>query len=132
MSELNTSLCNCKQIDLRESQDSRDLCLQVEYDISGISLCKCGAVIMSRQYENYFCHSGRLSLVFPLELAERIGEIAATLIPEFNTCNHCVNHYGLDLCGCGSGQAFGNCENEYDECCMPHQTSELVLSSRDK
>ena len=26
------------------------------------------------------------------------------------SCNHCVNHYGIDLCECGSGKAVGKCE----------------------
>lgn len=25
-------------------------------------------------------------------------------------CNHCVNHYGIDICSCGSGK-------RYDKCC---------------
>ena len=36
-------------------------------------------------------------------------------------CNHCVNHYGLDLCGCGSGEEFGKSNNGFDECKVPMQ-----------
>lgn len=36
-------------------------------------------------------------------------------------CDHCVNHWGLDLCGCGSGEFFGECENGYPECEQPAQ-----------
>lgn len=25
-------------------------------------------------------------------------------------CDHCVNHWGIGLCGCGSGQKVGKCE----------------------
>jgi hypothetical protein len=25
-------------------------------------------------------------------------------------CNYCVNNWGLDLCGCGSGYKFGKCK----------------------
>lgn len=28
----------------------------------------------------------------------------------FCNCNYCVNHWGLDLCGCGSGEKLGECE----------------------
>lgn len=24
-------------------------------------------------------------------------------------CDHCVNHWGLDLCSCGSGELVGKC-----------------------
>ena len=24
-------------------------------------------------------------------------------------CDHCINHYGLDICSCGSGKAVGKC-----------------------
>lgn len=31
-------------------------------------------------------------------------------------CDHCVNHYGIDVCGCGSGQPVGKCKNNYEHC----------------
>ena len=30
-------------------------------------------------------------------------------------CDHCVNHWGLDLCQCGSGEPVGQCECECNE-----------------
>lgn len=36
-------------------------------------------------------------------------------------CNYCVNNWGLELCGCGSGELFGECENGYPECAVPMQ-----------
>lgn len=39
-------------------------------------------------------------------------------------CDYCVNHYGLELCGCGSGELFGECENGLPECAMPMQVLE--------
>jgi hypothetical protein len=35
---------------------------------------------------------------------------------EWGSCNYCVNHWGIDLCGCGSGEKVGECQNEFDEC----------------
>ena len=32
------------------------------------------------------------------------------------SCDYCVNHWGVDLCGCGSGQKVGKCKNDYSEC----------------
>lgn len=31
-------------------------------------------------------------------------------------CDHCVNHWGVDVCGCGSGQPVGACEGECADC----------------
>lgn len=31
-------------------------------------------------------------------------------------CDYCVNKWGIDLCGCGSGEKVGECKNDYDEC----------------
>lgn len=30
-------------------------------------------------------------------------------LPETYACNHCVNHWGIDLCECGSGEEVGKC-----------------------
>lgn len=35
-------------------------------------------------------------------------------------CNHCVNNWGIDLCGCGSGEPIGKCE----ECGFPEMEME--------
>lgn len=34
----------------------------------------------------------------------------ATWLHQSYCCDHCVNHWGIDLCGCGSGQKVGKCE----------------------
>ena len=39
----------------------------------------------------------------------------------FCCCNYCVNKWGVDLCGCGSGEKFGECKNGYSECQRPAQ-----------
>jgi hypothetical protein len=46
-------------------------------------------------------------------------------------CNHCVNHYGIDICGCGSGQPVGKCDNDFDECIagMASQTKGVARES---
>lgn len=31
-------------------------------------------------------------------------------------CNHCVNHWGIDLCGCGSGEPVGQCDGDFEHC----------------
>ena len=34
----------------------------------------------------------------------------------YGNCDHCVNHWGIDLCACGSGAAVGKCDNSF-RCC---------------
>lgn len=34
----------------------------------------------------------------------------ATWLHQSCCCNHCVNHWGIDLCECGSGARVGECE----------------------
>lgn len=31
-------------------------------------------------------------------------------------CDHCINGWGIDLCGCGSGEKIGKCHNKFFEC----------------
>lgn len=33
-----------------------------------------------------------------------------------SACDYCCNRWGIDLCGCGSGQKVGKCDGGYDEC----------------
>lgn len=42
--------------------------------------------------------------------------------PQSFCCDHCVNHFGLDLCGCGSGNPFGKCDEYLPECSIPMQS----------
>ena len=41
-------------------------------------------------------------------------------------CNHCCNHWGLDLCECGSGEPVGECE------CGSHEPSERFNVRKDR
>ena len=45
-------------------------------------------------------------------------------LPDTYQCNHCVNHYGLDLCACGSGEYYWECDGDFEECGHPMQTVE--------
>jgi hypothetical protein len=46
----------------------------------------------------------------------------------FYNCNHCVNHWGLDLCKCGSGDPVGSCE--WEDCEFKDgETMETFLNS---
>lgn len=43
------------------------------------------------------------------------------------SCNHCVNHWGLDLCKCGSGDPVGECT--WEDCQEGGETMETFLQS---
>ena len=38
------------------------------------------------------------------------------LLIEGMSCNHCVNHWGLDLCACGNGEDPEECDGGFAEC----------------
>ena len=37
------------------------------------------------------------------------------------SCNHCVNHWGIDLCSCGSGLSPNKCKENNSDCGEPSQ-----------
>lgn len=41
--------------------------------------------------------------------------------PATETCPHCAEHLGFDLCGCGSGQPFVTCPEYKEACKLPAQ-----------
>lgn len=80
------------------------------------SRCACGAITVTVDGQDYSCLAYRRKKFFP--------GLDPRKIPRFETtysCNHCVNHYGLDLCGCGSGNEFGHCGSGFDACEVPMQ-----------
>lgn len=79
--------------------------------------CICGALTLETDTgENYSVQRNHKKIFLPnLDLRK---------IKKYQTvygCNHCVNNWGLDLCGCGSGEPFGKCDNNFEECRMPMQ-----------
>ena len=69
--------------------------IQVQY----IQECQCGAMTVS--FENGASNS------MSREVFDRIGFKGEYLPQKFCNCNHCVNHWGIDLCQCGSGLPVG-------------------------
>lgn len=71
------------------------------------SKCECGAVTVS---DNGFSNSMTAKTFaeeYPgMELEDNV----------FGSCDHCVNHWGIDLCGCGSGEPVGKCDGGFEEC----------------
>ena len=84
--------------------------------ITGYSKCDCGAITIYCDDGDYSCKAKNLKKYFPDIDLRKIKRYKTTF-----ACNHCVNHYGLDLCGCGSGEDFGKCDNDFPECKTPMQ-----------
>lgn len=70
--------------------------------------CKCGAVTVEIEGESYSMPRKEFRSRFPGKRTQR-GRTTGC-------CNYCVNHWGTDLCGCGSGEKFGKCGNGLSEC----------------
>jgi hypothetical protein len=85
--------------------------------ITGYSKCICGAITLIVNGTPYSVRQSHLKRFFP-----QIDLRTITRYPETFCCDHCVNHYGLDLCGCGSGVPFGHCDNGLAECRKPMQS----------
>ena len=77
--------------------------------------CSCGAVTVTNDNFSNSMPGKLFSTFFPmLELEKN----------EFGSCDYCVNHWGIDLCGCGSGEKVGECDGNFNECRnkLPAQT----------
>jgi hypothetical protein len=71
--------------------------------------CICGAMTVEIDGKNYSMSAETFNKMFPDSNSENYGVI-------YQNCNHCVNHWGIDLCGCGCGELFGECANADDPC----------------
>jgi len=76
--------------------------------IEDIVRCSCGAITVFLENGNNYSMSKETA-------AELIGEFETTL-NDYGNCNYCVNHWGIDLCGCGSGEKVGKCTEDFEEC----------------
>jgi hypothetical protein len=85
-----------------------------------LGVCECGAVTVEGTDGDEFSNCmtrETLAKEFPdLEVSDDCLK--------WCNCNHCVNGWGLDLCGCGSGEPLGECEEGLPECesGVPSQT----------
>lgn len=88
-------------------------------EISNYQKCNCGAItVYTEDGISYSVHKNNFKKFFPnIDLRTLKGR----RLNELCSCNHCVNHWGLDLCGCGSGAFFGECKNNEIECSKPMQ-----------
>ena len=71
--------------------------------IVAYSTCNCGAITV--YYDDGFTNSVKKKNL------KKFGIKLRGLKKNDNTwcCNHCANHYGIDICDCGSGEEVGKC-----------------------
>lgn len=51
-----------------------------------------------------------------------LTKYASIVVPrktDWSQCDACVNGYGFDMCGCGSGEKFDKCDGGTDHCGAP-------------
>lgn len=82
--------------------------------------CVCGAITLEDAHgRTYSCDRKNLKRFLPdIDLRK----IKRAYKQKTYACDHCVNHYGLDLCACGSGEPYEKCDAGLEECGQPMQT----------
>jgi hypothetical protein len=83
----------------------------MDIDFYYLAICECGAITVTTT-EREFSMTAETFL-------KRYGFEVQT--HQYTSCNHCVNHWGLDLCACGSGKPVDECDEGFDECGKPYQ-----------
>ena len=76
--------------------------------IKFIQKCKCGAVTI--RFNNGASNSMRQDIFEQLNLDTRDAE----RLPDSYCCDHCVNHWGIDVCECGSQNAHDTLGVKFD------------------
>lgn len=66
--------------------------------------CQCGAVTVSS-------NNGDISMPYS-EFKTEYPEVKLEK-GKYGSCNYCVNHWGTNLCKCGSGKKKGKCNCKY-------------------
>lgn len=83
----------------------------METEIEHIDKCNCGAITVTIDNENYSMSRKVFNKLFGKH----------RLSVSVCNCNHCVNHWGIDLCACGSGEHPNRCKEGFKECGQPMQ-----------
>lgn len=87
-------------------------------EITSYFVCSCGAITFTmKDGKTYSCARKNLKRFLPDIDLRRIKREP---IKPYG-CDHCVNHYGLDLCACGSGEPYGKCGCGHEVCGEPMQ-----------
>lgn len=85
-----------------------------------LTKCNCGAINIQMGRIEYSCGLDYFQEHF--EIVD--GTLRSKKIRSYYGCNHCINHWGLDLCACGSGEKPHECDSDCHECGGPSQSIE--------
>lgn len=89
-------------------------------DFDYYTICKCGAITFLKGTNSYsMTRKTKKKLGIDLRKIKRLLDFTT-----YN-CNHCINHYGIDLCECGSGKEVEKCE------CGCNKTMQILGESTD-
>lgn len=103
--------------------------LQSWYGIRWVKRCACGAITFEGDrgigYSVMPANGPKVFSRIPVPAA--FWEALKDCEDDYFNCNHCVNHWGLDLCGCGSGELFGECQEDTAYCGQPASLLREVL-----
>lgn len=80
-------------------------------EIEHIGLCQCGAITVTIEGERYS--------MTPEYFEKRYGFTINGSV--WSNCNSCVNHWSVEMCACGSGEPYNECNEGLDECGEPMQ-----------
>jgi len=79
-----------------------------------IALCACGAISVTIDGQTYSMTKETY--------VRHFGEPPEEFDFNYCNCNHCVNHWGIDLCACGSGETPEECQEGFEMCGTPLQS----------
>ena len=79
--------------------------------------CNCGAIGLNIAGQTYYVAKQNLKKFFPMVDLRGCVRVGKTNY----CCDYCVNHYGVDLCACGSGEHYNHCKNGFSVCGKPMQ-----------
>lgn len=88
-------------------------------EITSYNRCFCGAITFETPYGTFSTKQAKKMLP-NIDLRRLKAQRRETTC----YCDYCANHWGLELCGCGSGELFGQCSNGYEACSRPSQSLE--------
>lgn len=98
------------------------------YRIVHIASCVCGALTFEVEHGiGYSVERENAPEFFP-GLPEEFWQRLDSFVGEYSYCNYCVNHWGLDLCACGSGESPEECTDGCPECGSPMQRLRRVVA----
>lgn len=90
--------------------------------IYNVDLCECGAITIAGVNDNGEDFSSSV-LCENVDMLPDLIVVSPGCIHAVPVCNHCANHWGLDLCACGSGLSPDRCDcgdnRPYDKYGLP-------------